>query len=136
VISRPLAARYTSFNCTLNAADPISLFFDTTMAGGTALTGTTVFRSGSVDQRFEDNATGWMEVIVEYERKIIELRRELSHYKKLVSQLLGPGVSQDEYDQPTAVVFMDAISVRVINSIVKARVPDSAIFRDYDEGEL
>jgi hypothetical protein len=106
------------------------------MAGGTALTGTSVFRSGSVDQRFEDNATGWVEVIVEYERKIIELRRELIQYKRLVSQLLGPAVFQDEYDQPTAVVLMDAESVRVVNSIVKARVPASAIFRDYDEGEL
>jgi hypothetical protein len=115
--------------------DPISVFFDTTMPGGTALISGTL-RDPIPSSRFDDFVAVRTEVILEYEQTISELRKQLLHYKQLVSQLIAPTNPREDYEQPFAVVPIDPASVRVINSIVQARIPSSATFRDFDEGEL
>ena len=115
--------------------DPISVFFDTTMPGGTALISGTL--SGNLAaKRMNDFVSVRTEVILEYEQTIAELRKQLLHYRRLVSELLGSVEPHEEYEQPTAVIPMDPASIRVINSITQARIPASATFRDFDEGEL
>lgn len=115
---------------------PFAMLYDVTMAGGTALIGTNLFSTDLPVHRMENYATTWTEIIIEYERKIADLRRELLHYQNLVTQLLGPLRTTDEYDHPTPVIAVDATSARVVNSIIQARIPASATFREFDEGEL
>lgn len=121
---------------TRDTPGPFAVLYDVTMAGGTALIGTNVFSDDLPAQRMENYAATWTEIIIEYERKIAELRRELFHYQNLVTQLLGPLRTADEYDLPTPVIAVDATSTRVVNSIIQARIPTSATFRDFDEGDL
>ena len=115
--------------------DPISVFFDTTMPGGTALISGTL--SGPLaTKRMNDFVSVRTEVILEYEQTIAQLRKQLLHYRHLVAELLGSSESHEEYGEPSAVVPIDPASIRVINSIAQARIPASATFRDFDEGEL
>ena len=115
--------------------DPISVFFDTTMPGGTALISGTL--SGHLAaKRMNDFVTVRTEVILEYEQTIAQLRKQLLHYRHLVAELLGSSEPHEEYGEPSAVVPIDPASIRVINSIAQARIPASATFRDFDEGEL
>jgi len=105
------------------------------MPGGTALISGTL--SGNLAaKRMNDFVSVRTEVILEYEQTIAELRKQLLHYRRLVSELLGSVEPHEEYEQPTAVIPMDPASIRVINSITQARIPASATFRDFDEGEL
>lgn len=115
---------------------PFAMLYDVTMAGGTALIGTNLFDPDVPAHRPENYAATWAEIIIEYERKIADLRRELLHYQNLVTQLLGPFRSTDEYDHPTPVIAVDATSTRIVNSIIQARIPASATFREFDEEEL
>jgi len=115
--------------------DPISVFFDTTMPGGTALISGTLSNS-LVTKHRNDFVTVRTEVILEYEQTIAQLRKQLLHYRYLVAELLGSGEPHEEYGEPSAVVPIDPASIRVINSIAQARIPASATFRDFDEGEL
>lgn len=115
---------------------PFAMLYDVTMAGGTALIGTTFFTTDISANRMENNAATWTDIILEYERKIADLRRELLHYQNLVTQLLGPIQSTNEYDLATPVIAVDATSTRVVNSIIQARISPSATFRDFEEGEL
>lgn len=115
---------------------PLGMLCDVTMAGGTALVGTAFFTTGFPAHQTENYASTWTDIIVEYERTIEDLRRELLHYQSLVTQLLGPIQTMDEYDHPTPVIAVDATSTRVVNSIIQARIPASATFRDFDEEEL
>jgi hypothetical protein len=113
------------------AIDPIASFMDTTMVGGTAL----LVGPEITGQRSEEYVLLRSEMIMEYEQVIADLRRQLVHYKRLVAHLVAPRETQDEYDTTRAVLPMDAQSVKVVNSIVQADVPQSAIFRDFDEGD-
>jgi hypothetical protein len=115
---------------------PLAILYDVTMAGGTALIGTSFFHTALTVQRTENYETTWTDIILEYERTITDLRRELLHYQSLVTQLLGPIQTAEEYDHPTPVIAVDATSTRVVNSIIQARIPASATFRDFEEGEL
>jgi hypothetical protein len=105
------------------------------MPGGTALISGTL-RGTLASSRFDDFATVRTEVILEYEQTIAELRKQLLHYKRLVAQLIAPTDPHEDYEQPFAVIPIDPASVRVINSIVQARIPYSVTFRDFDEGEF
>ena len=105
---------------------------DTTMGGGTAL----LVGSASSGQGSGDYVLLGAEVILEYEQVITDLRRQLIHYKRLVAHLTAPRESQDEYDNFNAVQPVDAQSTKIVNSIVQAHVPQAAIFREFDEGEL
>ncbi len=113
------------------AIDPIASFMDMTMVGGTAL----LLGSEIPGQRSEEYVLLRSEMIMEYEQVIADLRRQLVHYKRLVAHLVAPREAQDDYDTTRGVLPMDAQSVKVVNSIVQADVPQSAIFRDFDEGD-
>jgi hypothetical protein len=116
--------------------DPFELFFDTTMAGGTSLFGDVMIDFVASRERFDDLVAVRAEVLLDYERTISDLRRELLYYKRLIAQMVGPTDIGEDYGQTDTVIPVDAISVRIVNSIVLARVPPSATFRDFDEGEL
>jgi hypothetical protein len=113
------------------AIDPIASFMDTTMVGGTAL----LVGSEIPGQHSEEYVLLRSEMIMEYEQVIADLRRQLIHYKRLVAHLGAPREAHDDYDTTRGVLPMDAQSVKVVNSIVEADVPQSAIFRDFDEGD-
>ena len=110
--------------------DPTEFLLDTTGNVGTTLIG--------VPQRGQ-SATEYLlvsgDVIFEYERQIADLRRELSHYRRLLASLLAPAEFAGEFDhQP--VIPLDPASTHVVNSIIDARIPVDATFRDFEEGEL
>jgi hypothetical protein len=131
----PLPIRLAEATYPASILDPISVFFDTTMPGGTALISGTL-GSNLGTKRINDFVTVRTEVILEYEQTIAQLRKQLLHYRQLVAELVGSGERHEEYGEPTAVVPVDPASIRVINSIAQARIPASATFRDFDEGEL
>jgi len=112
--------------------DASAILLDTTIIGGTGL----LVAPGTSGQCSGDYILLGSEVILEYEQVIADLRRQLIHYKRLVAHLTAPRESQDEYDNISAVQPVDAQSIKVINSIVQAHVPQVSIFRDFDEGEL
>jgi hypothetical protein len=76
------------------------------------------------------------DVIVQYECAILRLRQEVLHYKNLLSQFLQSSEALDEYGQPQLDVPPNAASARVVNSILAARIPDSATFVGFDQEEL
>lgn len=76
------------------------------------------------------------DTIIQYECAILRLRQEVAHYKRLLAQALSTPDAVDEYGQPLPVVPLHAASIRVVNSIIEACIPDSAVFREYDEEEL
>ena len=132
LLSSAFSAKISDHTYSLQAVDPIASFLDTTMAGGTAL----LVKSDIVGQFSEEYVLLRSEVILEYEQMISDLRRQLIHYKRLVARLSAPREAADEYEIGHGTLPIDAQSVRVINSIVQAVVPQSAIFRDFDEGEI
>lgn len=76
------------------------------------------------------------DTIIQYECAILRLRQELVHYKRLLAQALSTPDAADEYGQPLPVIPLDAASIRVVNSIIDACIPNSAVFREFDEEEL
>lgn len=116
--------------------DPFEDFFTTTMAGGTSLVAPGSIIGPQATGEFGDLVTVTTDVILEYERTILELRRELHHYKRLLSRFLPRPEVEEAYVEREAVRPMDAASVRVLNSILTAKIPRSATFLDFEEGEL
>jgi hypothetical protein len=114
------------------AFDSIASSLDTTMTGGTAL----LVGFETPIQPTDEYVLLRSEVILEYEQMISDLRRQLIHYKRLVAHLSGPREGADDYDSTSVVLPIDAQSIKVVNSIVQAHIPQSAIFREFDEGEL
>lgn len=108
-------------------------FLDVTMSGGTSL-----LVGSEIDASYSTGEYQLLrsEVILEYERTIADLRRQLLHYKRLVAHLVSPRDTESDYTGLRVVQPIDASSVRVVNSIVQARVPESSVFRDFDEEEL
>lgn len=86
------------------------------MVGGTAL----LAGPEITGQRSEEYVLLRSEMIMEYEQVIADLRRQLLHYKRLVAHLVAPREVQDDYDSTRGVLPMDAQSVKVVNSIVRA----------------
>jgi hypothetical protein len=114
--------------------DAFGAFLTGTMGGGTALV-----RRGAASDRpdLEEHNHYVMvrtSVILEYERAIHELRRELLHYRHLFLQSARTASFEDPYEPILASV--DAASARVLNSVLSAQIPDSAFFADFAEGEL
>lgn len=120
----------------VNFADTFDFYFGSTMAGGTSL----VELGASAAQLMQHDVTDYItirtDVILEYERTINDLRRELLRYKRLLNQVLAPAEPTDTLADAYPVTPLDIASVRVVNSILSARVPPSATFTDFDEGEL
>ncbi len=76
------------------------------------------------------------DVIVQYECAILRLRQEVLHYRRLLSQVMPPSECLDEYGQPQPVMPVNAATTRLINSILAARIPDSATFQGFDQEEM
>jgi hypothetical protein len=72
------------------------------------------------------------DVIVQYEWAILRLRREVQHYKNLLSQFLPPSEVPDEYGQREPDIPLDAASTRLLGSILAAHIPESATFVGFD----
>ena len=106
------------------------------MPGGTALISGAILSGEMTFARPDEFVSLRVEAILEYEQTIAELRSQLLHYKRLVAQLLGPAGGKEDHEQPIPVIPADPASVRVVNSIVRAKVPTSATFREFDDGEL
>src|SRR6266478_487238 len=113
--------------------DSLMAFLDVTMSGGTSL-----LVGSEIDASYSTGEYQLLRsaVILEYERTIADLRRQLLHYKRLVAHLVSPRDMESDYSGPHVAQPIDASSVRVVNSIVQARVPESSVFRDFDEEEL
>jgi len=117
-------------------SDPIGLFLDATMSGGTSLLvgpGIDISYQGSPA---EDYLLLKSEVILEYERTIADLRLQLLHYKRLVARLISPHELEPDYTSAPGLRPLDASSARVVSSIVRAHVPESSVFCDFEEEEL
>jgi hypothetical protein len=116
-------------------ANPFTAVVNTTMAGGTSLIALGVNEYSSVAHGYpSDYVAVRVEEILEYERTILELQRELLHYKRLLAKAAPAVDAVEEYPMP--VVPLDVASTRLINSILSAQVPPSATFTDFEEGEL
>jgi hypothetical protein len=96
---------------------------------GSGLTG---FLSGTGDT--SEYVAVRIEEILEYERTIVELQAQLLHYRRLLRRRPPQPDLALEYPEP--VLPLDAASVRVVGSILAARVPPSSTFTDSEEGEL
>lgn len=77
-----------------------------------------------------------VDVILEYERTILNLRRELIHYKRLMAQKLPERSTEDEYSDLPNPTRMDSASINLVNSIFAARIERNATFTDFQEEEL
>jgi hypothetical protein len=119
----------------IRRSDPFEGFLTTTTASGTSLIGYTMGDPEQTELPSSYIAINF-DIILEYEHRIIELRQELLHYKRLLSKLLPEIGLKEDYLGPEPVIPMDASSVRVLNSIVSAHIPPSATFRDFNEEEL
>ena len=117
-------------------SDPFEGFLTTTTASGTSLIAYAM--GGQLEQTdlLSHYVSIDFDVILEYERRIIELRQELLHYKRLLSKLLPEIGLKGEYIGPEPIIPLDASSVRILNSIISARIPPSATFVDFTEEEL
>jgi hypothetical protein len=105
-------------------ADPAA-----TMSGGTPLI-VAVSRAGRTD---DYHVTVRLQLLQAYERAIFELQQQVAHYKALVDDLL-PKVEQSERLRldPTP---LNAGSVRLLDSMVKSRMPAVAQPHGYDESD-
>jgi hypothetical protein len=102
------------------------------MTGGTAL----VLGFENTGQHADEYVLLRSEVILEYEQMISDLRRQLIHYKRLVAHLSAPQEVEEDFDSTRVTLPLDTQSIKVVNSVLQARVPQSAIFQDFDEEEL
>jgi hypothetical protein len=110
------------------------LLLSPTAGGGWAayVTGADALATGE----YSSLVTVRADVIVQYECTILRLRQEVLHYKRLLSQLSPPREALDEYGQPPPVAPLNPASTRVINSILAARIPETATFLGFDQEEL
>lgn len=115
--------------------DPFTSLFSATMAGGTWLVGCPPrTERGGLDQ-----LAGYVrvrtDVILQYERTILELRCELLHYKGLLSRLIHPQ-PYEEVVEPEPNPGTNIASTRILNSILEARIPKAATFAAFEDAEL
>jgi hypothetical protein len=106
------------------------------MVGGTALVASAMAYGPQSLITVPDYVSVRLDVILQYERTILELQGELLHYRRLLSRFDGQAEAVDDHGGADSRVRLDAESVRVVNSIAAARVSESASFLDFQEGEL
>lgn len=130
------AASWHGMPATAKLAGPYDFYFGSTMVGGTSLVAHQYQPELEMSPDFADYVTAKMELIIEYERTILELQRELLHYKRLVTRwALETGQPDDDAAiQPAS--RMDLASARIINSIVSARIPPTATFFGIEDGDF
>ena len=130
----PVARQAPNPDAPTNYSDTLDLRFNMTMAGGTSLAGL------SQNYLRQPAAAEYLliaaDAVFEYERTINELRRRLLWYEAVIAAFRRQSSPSDEYEEFPPVIPMNAPSVRLIDSIVSARVPNSATFTEFDEGEL
>lgn len=122
--------RYFAFDTSLSGPFP-----QTTGGGTSFLTGVTslmALAAGETNEYVMVSA----QVVAEYERKIADLQRTLLHYRALIANLLGPRDIQEELAEAYRTTPLDNESVRVIDSVILARVTSAATFRDFDQEDL
>lgn len=130
----PVSSRNPNYG--LGSLDSTHFIFDTTIEGGTGMLAGTVIAAAPFGFSSAQFIAIKAEALLEYERTIIELRRELLHYKAMVDELLGYSKGREDYDSPQVVVPIDQETVRIVNSVVEAQIPSSATFKEFEEGEL
>lgn len=113
----------------LQATGPWSVYADpaATMSGGTPLI-LAVSKGGKAAAI--DYVTVKLQLLVSYERTIFELQQQVLHYKSLVDVLTPRRVYEEEFRLEETP--LNAASVRVLNSIVGARI-SSSVLRGLDE---
>lgn len=104
-------------------ADPAA-----TMSGGTPL----ILGVSRADKAGEYHLTVKLQLLQAYERAIFELQQQIVHYKALIEGLL-PSTEPPEQLRFEATP-LNAASVRLLNSIVEARLPRTPL-RGLDEPE-
>jgi hypothetical protein len=116
-------------------SDPFTSLFSATMAGGTWLVSSVpMMERGALDE-LAGYVTVPVDVILQYERTILELRREVLHYKDLLSRSIHPE-PYEELGEPEPNPRANSASTRILNSILEARIPKSAAFAEFEDGEL
>lgn len=128
-LDRPALTRVGNLN------EAFSAFFVVTMGGGTSLAYLTPAARAFVSTERPDYVTIRAEVIYQYERTILELRHELLHYKHLLSPQMRHENRIEAYENESYSA-LDAASTALVNSILTSRIPPSATFTDFEEGEL
>jgi len=102
-------------------ADPAA-----TMSGGTPL----IVAISKGAQAVDYHVTVKLRLLLAYERAIFELQQQVTHYKNLVDVLSPKRIQPEEFRLESTP--LNAASIRVLNSIVSARIPPSAL-RGIDE---
>jgi len=109
---------------------PVYADLAATMGGGTPLI-VAVSKTGRAD---ELNVTVKLQLLQAYERAIFELQQQLVHYKALL-EVLMPKPAEAEALRLKGTP-LNAASIRLLDSIVSARIPISAPRGVDDEGEI
>jgi hypothetical protein len=102
----------------------VDRFFNSAMSSGTPL--------GS--QPIADYVLLSIDRIVDYERTILELRQQLIHYRNLLA--VKPKTREPEYMESATLEALNPASTALLNAILEVRIPQSAVFTEYEEGEL
>jgi len=118
--STPLHASGSSWSV---YADPAA-----TMSGGTPL----IVAISKAGEPVDYQVTVKLRLLIAYERAIFELQQQVAHYKSLVDVLTPRRGQPEEFRLESTP--LNAASVRVLNSIVGARIPASTL-RGLDEEE-
>ncbi len=129
--SHLLAARMFLGN--YSPSDPFDDLLTQSTGGGTCLLLGTAYCLGEQKQTSTSSYVAVpIDVIFEYERKILELRRALSHYRDLLSELRSEKPCVEEGFMQDPVVPLNASSINLVNSILAARIPPTATFTDFN----
>jgi hypothetical protein len=107
-------------------ADPAA-----TMGGGTPLI-VAISKTGKID---DYHVTVKLQLLQAYERAIFELQQQLVHYKTLLD-LFMPGSVRTEPLRLDSATSLNAASIRLLDSIVSARIPTSAPRGLDEDGEV
>lgn len=106
-------------------ADPAA-----TMGGGTPLI-VAISKTGKID---DYQVTVKLQLLQSYERVIFELQQQVVRYKSLLNLFATPHLETESL-RLESTTPLNAASVRLLDSIVSARIPNANPRTD-DEGEL
>ncbi len=114
------------------SADPFELLLTSTMVGGTSLLAPRSALARLSAGEMPTYVSVQLEVILDYERTILELRRELLHYRRLLAQLQQQGRSE-EYLELRQSTPLNAASIRLLNSIITSPSATQSSYQDFEE---
>ena len=125
-LSRPTTIVMQSLN------DPFSSVLNSTTIGGIPLP--SVFTELD-SETFRDSAqhvSVRYDVILQYQRTILDLQNEILHYRRLLKASLLLQGGGHEYTEIGPIGPLDTASINVLNSVLEAPIPSSAGFFDYE----